>query len=113
MPPSPSSQKRRALPLEDVASVVVKSSKTEISHAEAIQSLQMLAELCPTFIRLLPLAGEDYVEMPAPTVVSAASLGLAAGISAVGGPASPGKVRKVGGGGLREVRERIRRELGE
>lgn len=34
-----------------------------------------------------------------------------AGNGAIAGPASPGRVRRVGG--LREVRERIRRELGE
>lgn len=33
------------------------------------------------------------------------------GMGAMAGPASPGRVRRVGG--LREVRERIRRELGE
>ena len=38
-------------------------------------------------------------------------LGLGQGLGAMAGPASPGRVRRAGG--LREVRERIRRELGE
>lgn len=41
-------------------------------------------------------------------------MGMGVGVGsggAIAGPASPGRVRRVGG--LREVRERIRRELGE
>ena len=50
------------------------------------------------------LRGDDLCSM--------VGLGGAGGIGgAIAGPASPGRVRRVGG--LREVRERIRRELGE
>ena len=50
------------------------------------------------------------------SVLGAGGLGLGGvgagiGAGAMAGPASPGRVRRVGG--LREVRERIRRELGE
>ncbi|KAL7415740.1 hypothetical protein BDY24DRAFT_413308 [Mrakia frigida] len=112
-PSSSSSAKRRAIPLEEVANVVVKSSKVEISFAEAIQSLHLLISLCPFFLRSLNLNGEEYIEMPASSSATLAPPSPGRQIGAMGGPASPGKVLGRGVGGLREVRERIKRELGE
>jgi hypothetical protein len=54
------------------------------------------------------VAKQEWLEMPAAAHRIA---GSPSGV--VAGPASPGKVVVRGGGGLREVRERIRRELGE
>ncbi|KAJ6629137.1 hypothetical protein B0H10DRAFT_1776954 [Mycena sp. CBHHK59/15] len=121
---SPSPRKRRALPLSDVTTAVVKSSPVPISSAEAVDSLAMLAKLCPFFLKRLDIGGEDWLEMPAPTAVASGS--------AEGSPTkktlaprsprpandsaealvtrSPRRVKKEMGG-LREVREVIRREL--
>lgn len=89
--------------------------------AEAVESLEMLTNLCPFFLKSLNITGEEWLEMPKP--ITAVDIG--------GGtprpPSSPGsrKVKdsaeelltrspkrvKREGGGLREVREIIRREL--
>jgi len=100
--------RRRALPMHEVADVVVKSSKTPISTAEARDSLILLTKLCPMFLVQRIVAKQEWLEMPAAAHRIAGSPG---GVSA--GPASPGKVVVRGSGGLREVRERIRRELGQ
>ncbi|KAH9939891.1 hypothetical protein B0H21DRAFT_812427 [Amylocystis lapponica] len=111
---APTTRKRRALPAPEVAAAVLKSSPVPISAAEAHESLALLARLCPFFVRRLDVAGEEWLEMPAP----------ADGGAEAGAPPSPGRgksaeevlvrsprrVRREGGG-LREVRERIRREL--
>lgn len=105
--------------------------------AEAAESLEMLCELCPFFLKRKVIEREDWLEMPATT--GAASISPGAGSNASpGGSAiprymgglpgamgSPGKVRASEGeflassprrvkkeeGGLRQVREIIRREL--
>lgn len=155
----PSVSRRKTLRLDEMAEVVVKSSKTPISHAEAESSLIMLTELCPFFLTKKVVSKVDYLEMPsqvqhqvppafspgtststdeAPartTVASPVSRSTRAstppnrgpvpgmGITSpsprararlgpgneIAGPASPGRVRR--SGGLREVRERIRKEL--
>lgn len=96
----------------------------------------MLCELCPFFLKGKVIDGEDWLEMPATT--GAASISPGAGLNASPGSArprymdglpgvvgSPGKVRaseeeflartprriKKEEGGLRQVREIIRREL--
>ncbi|KAI0352977.1 hypothetical protein OH77DRAFT_1427746 [Trametes cingulata] len=120
-------RKRRAMPASEVASAVVKSSPVPISAAEAHESLGMLTELCPFFLRRMDVSGEEWLEMPAQT--TSGSAGGDAGESAGGVTSSPGKLKlgkeesaaevltrsprqvKPERGGLREVRERIRREL--
>lgn len=156
----PSASRRKTLRLDEMAEVVVKSSKTPISHAEAESSLIMLTELCPFFLTKKVVSKVDYLEMPSqvqhqvppafspgtnstvagtdeasaavpspasrstrastpPNRGPAAGMGitspsprararLGAG-NEIAGPASPGRVRR--NGGLREVRERIRKEL--
>ncbi|KAJ7068133.1 hypothetical protein C8F01DRAFT_592612 [Mycena amicta] len=113
-------RKRRALPLSEVSAAVIKSSPVPISSAEAVDSVAMLAKLCPFFLRQFSVAGEAWLEMPASSAGNAE-----ASPSKKSGPASPGSgldsaetlvtrsPRKVKceAGGLREVREIIRREL--
>lgn len=120
---TPSSRKRRALVMSDVVEKVTKSSPVPLSAAEAYESLDLLVKLCPFFLRKLEIGGDDWLEMPAQ---------LASGADVpdtpTKTPSSPGKIRgkddsaeellarsprrvKREGGGLREVRERIRREL--
>lgn len=82
----------------------------------------MLAKLCPYFIRSLSIDREEWFEMPAPSVEKDEEKQAPASPSARKGKGrdmtsaeevltrSPKRVKKEGGG-LREVRERIRREL--
>ncbi|KAJ7095243.1 hypothetical protein B0H15DRAFT_828669 [Mycena belliarum] len=116
---SPTVRKRRALPMSEVISAVVKSSPVPLSSAEAVDSLAMLTKLCPFFLKQLTIAGEAWFEMPAP------SAGSTEGSPSKKAPGSPGAVldsaeslvtrspRRVKreAGGLRQVREIIRREL--
>ncbi|KAL7424881.1 hypothetical protein Q5752_000567 [Cryptotrichosporon argae] len=105
--------RRKAMLMTDVADMVVKSSKTPISSAEAQTSLLLLTQLCPFFLVSKSVGRQDWLEMP-PALAAPPSPGGADASAAPGslaGPASPGRVRRTGG--LREVRERIRRELGE
>lgn len=137
---TPGSRKRRALPTSEVAAAVMKSSPVPISNAEAFESLTILTSLCPFFLRPLDITGEEWLEMPAPSTTgesegdSSSTLGniLSSPKKAPSSPrkmpSSPGKNKskdqsaeelrtrsprtvKREGGGLREVRERIRREI--
>ncbi|WWC93011.1 uncharacterized protein L201_007975 [Kwoniella dendrophila CBS 6074] len=141
--------RRKAIPMIEVAEVVVKSSKTPISTAEAQTSLQLLCQLCPFFLTVKQIGKQEWLEMPSASLsttpaspgsgssstitaqppIPPAPTSAAASVSGsklappspstpgrstemkLAGPASPGRVRRVYG--LREVRERIRRELGE
>ncbi|KAI0375783.1 hypothetical protein BV20DRAFT_1048055 [Pilatotrama ljubarskyi] len=123
-------RKRRAMPASEVAAAVVKSSPVPISAAEAHESLGMLTELCPFFLRRIHVDGEEWLEMPAQTGGTGGDADAGTGVGGV--PSSPGKLKltavakeesaaevltrsprqvKREGGGLREVRERIRKEL--
>ncbi|KAE9410301.1 hypothetical protein BT96DRAFT_952954 [Gymnopus androsaceus JB14] len=94
---TPSSRKRRTLPLPEVASSIVKSSPVPISVAEANESLELLTKLCPFFLKQLtigaPPASPGRVDSAQELVTR-----------------SPKRVKREAGG-LREVREIIRREL--
>lgn len=117
---TPTTRKRRAIPTADVVNAVVKSSPVPISSAEAHESLSMLTGLCPFFLKSMVIAGEDWLEMPASTIEETDVK--------VSAPPSPGPLRgkkysadelvtrsprrvKREGGGLRRVREMIRKEL--
>ncbi|KAF8915888.1 hypothetical protein CPB85DRAFT_1387339 [Mucidula mucida] len=116
---TPTHRKRRALPLSEVASTVIKSSPIPISMAEATESLEMLTQLCPFFLKPLTLTGEEWLEMP-----KSSSADVGSGLVTPSSPGSrkikdsakelltrsPKRVKREGGG-LREVREIIRREL--
>ncbi|KAF5388411.1 hypothetical protein D9615_000257 [Tricholomella constricta] len=119
---TPTARKRRALPTSEVVTAVIKSSPVPISTAEANESLSMLSKLCPFFVKELNIAGAEWLEMPA------SNAALTAG-NVEGSPSkkklvaagkhesaeelitrSPRRVKREAGG-LREVREIIRREL--
>jgi len=122
-------RKRRALPITDVIAAIVKSSPVPISTAEANESVSMLIKLCPFFVKKFHISGREWIEMPASNAASTS-------MSTEGTPTkskpnvlfSPGHLKrkdesaqelvtrsprrvKREGGGLREVREIIRREL--
>jgi len=138
---TPPRARRKAIPLSEVADVIVKSSKTPISFAEAETSLSMITDLCPFFLTSKVVGKQEWLEMPAsvaqppsPSPTSYIPSGPAVTVPAfsgtggpsiptspspkarsrlggdLAGPASPGRLRR---GGLREVRERIRKELGD
>ncbi|KAJ6516038.1 hypothetical protein C8R45DRAFT_1206171 [Mycena sanguinolenta] len=118
---SVSVRKRRTLPMSEVIPAIVKSSPVPISSAEAKDSLVMLAKLCPFFLKQLTIGGEEWLEMPVPSAGS--TEGSPSKKQLV--PKSPGAVIdsaealvnrsprrvKCETGGLREVREIIRKEL--
>ena len=120
---TPSSRRRRTLPTPTVVDKIIKSSPVPLSTAEAYESLDLLVKLCPFFLRKLDIAGEDWLEMPTQPASSADVPDTPTKT-----PSSPGKIRgkddsaeellarspkrvRREGGGLREVRERIRREM--
>ncbi|KDQ64718.1 hypothetical protein JAAARDRAFT_28363 [Jaapia argillacea MUCL 33604] len=132
---TPTSRKRRALPTSEVASAIMKSSPVPISSAEALESINILTSLCPFFLKPLDIAGQEWLEMPAPSSSSSVSGDTSVDTTPTKAkpkplvvPSSPGRMRtkdesaeevltrsprrvKKDGMGLREVRERIRREL--
>ena len=123
-------RKRRALPITEVIAAIVKSSPVPISTAEANESISMLIKLCPFFVKKLHISGKEWIEMPssntaASTAVSTEGTPTKSKPSV---PFSPGRLKgkdestqelvtrsprrvKREGGGLREVREIIRKEL--
>ncbi|KAH9994096.1 hypothetical protein BJV74DRAFT_356405 [Russula compacta] len=110
-------RKRRALPTSEVAAAVLKSSPVPMSGAEAQESLDILTSLCPFFLKPLDIDGQMWLEMPASAHLSTEKLvptspgskGKHDNLEGVL-TRSPRRVKKEGGG-LREVRERIRREI--
>ncbi|KAF7985227.1 hypothetical protein HWV62_7870 [Athelia sp. TMB] len=125
---APTTRKRRAMPTSEIALAIIKSSPVPISSAEAHESLKLLTGLCPFFLREMNIAGEEYLEMPAPSAASPTK-GTDAIPSKLKAPPSPGppikgknesadevhtrspRRVKQEAGGLRHVREIIRREL--
>ncbi|KAF8639795.1 hypothetical protein AX17_001054 [Amanita inopinata Kibby_2008] len=120
------SRKRRTLPASEVSAAIIKSSSVPISVADADESVAILTDLCPFFLRKLEIDGEDWLEMPAgnQSTVPPSDLSPAKKLLA---PPSPGATRGMNSaaellrrsprsvkketGGLREVREIIRREI--
>jgi hypothetical protein len=85
-----------------------------MSTAEAQESLAILTRICPSFLKPLDIDGQGWLEMPASVCPSnerlvPSSPGSSHGLEDVL-TRSPRRVKKEGGG-LREVRERIRREI--
>ncbi|KAI0033782.1 hypothetical protein K488DRAFT_47046 [Vararia minispora EC-137] len=112
-------RKRRTLPQTEVMSAILKSAPVPISAAEAQESIELLTSLCPFFLRRLSVGDEDWLEMPS-TVGEPSSKGTPPSP----GPSrnkddsakevlnrSPRRVKRNEGGGLRAVRECIRKEL--
>ena len=97
-----------------------------MSAAEAQESISLLTSLCPFFIKKINVGGEEWLEMPASASASSAS---STQQSQPATPSRSGKATVDSGkskeelkllsprrvkpeaGGLREVRERIKREL--
>ncbi|TDL29229.1 hypothetical protein BD410DRAFT_817428 [Rickenella mellea] len=111
---SPSARKKRTLPSTEVAQAIIKSSPVPISSAEAHESINLLSSLCPFFLKSVEVAGEEWLEMPSsstaaavpPTPSKRRGVDDCDNLKAL----SPKRVKKEGGG-LREVRERIKKEL--
>ncbi|PPQ66757.1 hypothetical protein CVT24_008714 [Panaeolus cyanescens] len=124
------SRKRKALPMTEVTTAIIKSSPVPISNAEAMESISMLLQMCPFFLKKLEFSGDEWLEMPAsaPQAPLTASVDASPTKQKTTVPASPGRLKfsddsahelvtrsprrvKREMGGLREVREIIRREL--
>ncbi|EAU84927.1 hypothetical protein CC1G_00446 [Coprinopsis cinerea okayama7 len=125
---TPSSRKRRMMPMSEVAAAIIKSSAVPISVAEANESLNMLVQLCPFFLKKVVITGKDWLEMPSTSSNgSTRTIGLGSPSKRDAIHASPSKRStmdsaqelltrsprsvKREAGGLREVREIIRKEL--
>ncbi|KAH9173454.1 hypothetical protein EDB89DRAFT_2113976 [Lactarius sanguifluus] len=91
-------------------SAVLKSSPVPMSAAEAQESLTILTSLCPFFLKPLDVDGQEWLEMPASAHTSVPGSSRGKEDSAEMLTRSPRRVKKEAGG-LREVRERIRREI--
>lgn len=135
------SRKRRTMPISDVLAVVIKSSPVPISNAEASESLKMLMDLCPFFLHKIVISGKDWLEMPSnqsgatiaipgtPTKARVAAWSSPTKGTTTSTPTSSPKKGSAAAtptqelltgsprairhpqGGLREVREVIRREI--
>ncbi|KAG8952749.1 hypothetical protein FRC04_003672 [Tulasnella sp. 424] len=87
--------RRRVMRMDEVVRVVVKSSKSPISAAEAKESLDMLVDLCPTFVTCRVIDREPWLEMPtavaAPTTMTSSPLKNALPITTASASTSPVK----------------------
>ncbi|KAG9316241.1 hypothetical protein JVU11DRAFT_2268 [Chiua virens] len=134
---TPTTRKRKALPATDVAAAVVKSSPVPISTLEVSESLKLLTTLCPFFLKPLNLNKEEWFEMPlsaltsdatensaktfhdleSPTKSSKSNLALSQNLGSrafgSGAPTIPSSKARLSdaAGGIRKVKEIIRREL--
>jgi hypothetical protein len=130
---TPTMRKRRMMPASEVANAILKSSPVPISTAEAQESINLLTTLCPFFLKAVNVAGEDWLELVSSRPAEGKDVletptKHTRPTSPSRAPSSPSRARagegdaresltlsprrvKSEGGGLREVRERIRREL--
>jgi len=108
-------RKRRSMPMDEVIRAVVSSSSIPVSTVDAHDSLTLLMNLCPFFLKPLVISDEDWVEMPSSNPASISTPPSPRSKEESGHEVlhrSP-KTVKMERGGLREVRERIRREQDE
>lgn len=104
-------RKRRVLPNAEVVRAIAKSSPIPISAAEAQESIGLLTSLCPFFLKSMEIGSEEWLEMPAASIHSLPPTPIKVGINDEDARTlSPRRIRKEGGG-LREVREIIKKEL--
>ncbi|THV07372.1 hypothetical protein K435DRAFT_833697 [Dendrothele bispora CBS 962.96] len=101
----PTIRKRRALTRTEVTQAIIKSASVPISAAEASESLDMLTNLCPFFLKTFEISGKDWLEMPA-----SSDEGERPGSKGLKGKGikSP---KKSANKGLKEVKEIVQREL--
>lgn len=94
----------------------MKSSPVPISVAEAYESIHLLTSLCPFFLKSLEVGSEEWLEMPPSSVAIPSTPSSPRKGNGLYDSAhelktlSPKRVKREGGG-LREVRERIKKEL--
>ncbi|VDB96992.1 unnamed protein product [Peniophora sp. CBMAI 1063] len=103
------SRKRKAIPQYEVVEAILKSSPVPLSAAEAQESISILTSLCPFFLRAVNITGEEWLEMPT-NALTPPSPGPTKSTNPDAITRSPRRVKHEGGG-LREVRERVRKEL--
>ncbi len=97
--------------MSEAIPAIIKSSPVPISAAEVQESIQMLHSLCPFFLKSVDIGGEEWLEMPATAMASSLlSSSRKGSLDDELKLLSPRKVKKEASG-LREVRERIKREL--
>ncbi|KAI6106096.1 hypothetical protein EV401DRAFT_1892765, partial [Pisolithus croceorrhizus] len=132
---TPTARKRKVLPTTQVAAAIIKSSPVPMSALEATESLKLLTTLCPFFLRQFEVGNEEWLEMPlggsnsetsgfSETTEDAAKNRLTGklGCTSESGleiiwsceySATKSWIQRVKweAGGLREVREIIRKEL--
>ncbi|KAH7103048.1 hypothetical protein BKA62DRAFT_616979 [Auriculariales sp. MPI-PUGE-AT-0066] len=103
-------RRRRSMQASEVVRAVKNSSAVPISESEAHDSLTMICDLCPFFLKHELVNGDGWFEMPASssTAVAPPSPGAPSALELLS--RSPIKVKNEAGS-LREVRERIQREL--
>ncbi|SRR5258708_1767500 len=143
--PTPPTRRRRAIPFNEVVSVIIKSSRTPISMgtfspqlivtfdtyschsslylspAEAVEALRTLTSLCPEFLKSVVIDRDEWLQMTAGGAVAPPSPSkrddeqvLKRSAAAVN-QGSPGRMTlggsRAAGFSIRDVKERIRREL--
>ncbi|EJT97745.1 hypothetical protein DACRYDRAFT_25082 [Dacryopinax primogenitus] len=111
---TPATRRRRAVPMDEAIQILVKSSKVAISEAEAQLSIKMLTELCPFFVRILVIDRAEWLEAPSSSSLATPPSPGSVAVAEMSKRSPGGSPRRVGrneDGGLRRVRERIRREL--
>ncbi|KAF8293630.1 hypothetical protein DL93DRAFT_2091901, partial [Clavulina sp. PMI_390] len=112
--PTPPTRRRRAIPIEEVVQVIVKSARSPINSVEATDSLRMLTELCPDFIKSLLIDGSEWLQMASSTGPTPPSPSAKRDVEAEvrrGPPGSPGSPVRIRAGAitLREVKARIQK----
>ncbi|KAG8994758.1 hypothetical protein FRB94_012581 [Tulasnella sp. JGI-2019a] len=100
---SASPYKRRIMRLDEIVRVVVKSSKSPISDAEATEAIELLMSLCPTFVTQKIIDREMWLEMPT-AVVPAPSFAPSPIKEIPSIPSTPKKVRPTAALGSHSVR---------
>lgn len=124
-------RRRKAIPVPDVLAIVIKSSPVPISNAEANESLSMLMKLCPFFLKKVTISAKEWLEMPSSSQSNTANNSVPStptkrgeSSSLLSSPTAKGlsnaahelltrssKAIRHTQGGLREVREILRREI--
>lgn len=65
--PNRPTKKKPAMMIDDLAQLITKSSRISLSTGEATGLIKLLIELCPDFLILKSVAGDDWVMVPSET----------------------------------------------
>jgi len=119
--PTPPTGRRRAIPFSEVVSVIIKSSRTPISMAEAVEALRTLTSLCPEFLKSVVIDKDEWLQMTTSGAIAPPSPSKRNDeqelkrSAAAANQGSPGRMTlggsRAAGFSLRDVKDRIRREL--